>query len=109
MKQKMTKEIGLRIKSIREEMNMSKEKFAKKLGISGQYLGIVERGNSCLAVDKLQRLCEFTNYSADYILFGQENRVTSVAKTSLQDFSDEQIKSGCEALSKLAIFIKDCT
>ena len=54
MKQNMVKEIGLRIKNIRESMNMSKEKFAKQLGISGQYLGIVEKGNSCLADQNLQ-------------------------------------------------------
>lgn len=40
----MKKQIGLRIKNIRENMNMSKEEFSKLLGISGQYLGIVERG-----------------------------------------------------------------
>ena len=44
----MKEEIGLRIKNIRESMNMSKEEFSKLLGISGQYLGIVERGGSYL-------------------------------------------------------------
>lgn len=107
MKQNMVKEIGLRIKNIRESMNMSKEKFAKQLGISGQYLGIVEKGNSCLAVDKLQKLCEFTNYSADYILFGQESRITTTTKDALKGLSDSQIKDACKALSNIAIFIKD--
>ena len=106
MKQNMVQEIGLRIKHIRESMNMSKEKFAKQLGISGQYLGIVEKGNSCLAVDKLQKLCEFTNYSADYILFGQESRITSTTKEALQGLSEEQIRYACNALSDIAMFIK---
>ena len=50
----MKKQIGLRIKNIRENMNMSKEEFSKLLGISGQYLGIVERGKSCLSIEKLK-------------------------------------------------------
>ena len=59
----MKKQIGLRIKNIRENMNMSKEEFSKLLGISGQYLGIVERGKSCLSIEKLKRLCDLTNTS----------------------------------------------
>ena len=50
----MKEEIGLRIKNIRESMNMSKEEFSKLLGISGQYLGIVERGGSFLSIEKLK-------------------------------------------------------
>lgn len=106
MKQILAKEIGLRIKGLREKMNMTKEKFAENLGISGQYLGMVEKGTSCLAIDKLQKLCEFTGCSADYILFGKERTITYNTKKALENLSDDQIKQGCETLSKLAIFIK---
>lgn len=50
----MKKEIGKRVESIRKEMNMTKEKFVKAIGISGQYLGIVEKGGSNLSYDKLK-------------------------------------------------------
>ena len=36
----LRKEIGLRIKNIRLNMNMTKQKMADLLGISGQYLEI---------------------------------------------------------------------
>jgi len=68
----MKKAIGKRIKEIRENMGMTKESFAKEIGISGQYLGIVEHGKSYLSIEKLKVLCDFTNLSADYILFGRD-------------------------------------
>lgn len=40
----LRKEIGLRVKNIRLNMNMTKQKMADLLGISGQYLGMIERG-----------------------------------------------------------------
>lgn len=102
----MKEEIGLRIKSIRESMHMSKEEFAKLLGISGQYLGIVERGKSCLSIEKLKKLCDLTNLSADYILFGKNTDLEYSTNKLLSDFTNEQIESGCDTLKKLAIFLK---
>ena len=52
----MKQEIGKRIKEIRENMNMTKESFAKLLGISGQYLGVVEHGKSYLSIEKIKIL-----------------------------------------------------
>ncbi len=102
----MKKEIGKRIKNIREEMGMTKEAFAKSLGVSGQYLGIVERGGSCLSVDKLKVLCDFTNLSADYILFGKDDAIVDNTKNFLSDFTSDQIQTGCNMLKELANLIK---
>ena len=102
----MKEEIGLRIKNIRESMNMSKEEFSKLLGISGQYLCIVERGGSCLSIEKLKRLCDLTNSSADYILFGKNTNLEHETNVILSTFTDEQIELGCDTLKKLAVFIK---
>lgn len=103
----MKEEIGKRIKNIREEMGLSKEAFAKALGISGQYLGIVERGGSYLSIDKLKSLCDLTNLSADYILFGKDNNIVDNTKSFLSDFTSEQLQTGCNMLKELASFIKE--
>lgn len=103
----MKEEIGKRIREIRESMNMTKENLAKKLGISGQYLGMVEHGKSYLSIEKLKILCDLTNLSADYILFGKDNKITSSTKEVLSNFTDEQLQIGCETLKSLAIFIKN--
>lgn len=102
----MKEEIGKRIKNIRESNKMTKENFAKAIGISGQYLGIVERGGSCLSVEKLKALCDLTNLSADYILFGKDSNSINTYKETLSEFTDEQIEIGCELLKKFALFIK---
>ncbi len=102
----MKKQIGIRIRNIREDMNLSKDEFAKKIGISGQFLGMVEKGKNCLSIEKLKNLCDFTKLSADYILFGKETNLTCNTKEILKDFSNEQIENGCEILKKLAFFIK---
>lgn len=67
----LRKEMGERIRKIRNEMKMTKEALAKKLGVTGQFLGVVECGRSTISYDKLKKLCEISGYSADYILFGK--------------------------------------
>ncbi|MBO5349555.1 MAG: helix-turn-helix transcriptional regulator [Clostridia bacterium] len=102
----MEEEIGKRIKNIRENMNMPKESFAKLLGVSGQYLGIVERGKSYLSIEKLKILCDISNLSADYILFGKDDNKPNNTKEILSEFSDEQLEIGCDVLKHLALLIK---
>ena len=100
-------EIGLRIKQIRLNMNLSKKDFANMLGITGQYLGMIESGKGTLSFDKLQKLCEITNLTSDYILFGKDSSYYSKINTLLSDYSSESIHSGLESLEKFALFIKN--
>ncbi|MBQ3409159.1 MAG: helix-turn-helix transcriptional regulator [Clostridia bacterium] len=102
----MKEEIGKRIKNIRENMGMTKEDLAKLLGISGQYLGMVEHGKSYLSVEKLKILCDFTNLSSDFILFGKDYNLPNNTKNILSEFTEEQLKAGCDTLQKLALLIK---
>ena len=102
----LRKEIGLRIKNIRLNMNMTKQKMADLLGISGQYLGMIERGEGTLSVDKLKILCDMTGLSADYILFGKDFNSTLNLSKKLSGYSDEEIKLRCATLENLALFLK---
>ena len=99
-------EIGLRIKRVRINMGLTKEKFANILGLSGQYLGMVERGRGSLTYDKLEKLCKLSGLSADYILFGIDSSLTSDIKDELSQYTDEQITAGCDCLKDLAILLK---
>ncbi|MEI3395875.1 MAG: helix-turn-helix transcriptional regulator [Clostridia bacterium] len=103
----MKEDFGLRIKNIRENMKMTKEEFAKLIGISGQYLGLVEHGKNYLSIEKLKVLCDLTNLSADYILFGKDTTVIDNTKNLLAEFSQEEIENGCETLKKLALMLKN--
>ncbi len=103
----MKEEIGKRIKSIRENMNMTKESFAKQIGISGQYLGLIEHGKNYLSIEKLKVLCDFTNFSADYILFGKNKNIIKDTKNILSQFTENQIEIACDILKQLALLIKE--
>lgn len=100
------KEIGERIKLIRTSLGMPKEVFGRLFGATGQYVGIIEKGNSNLSMDKLVALCEATNISADFILFGKDTNLTLKTKKTLCSYTDKQLIAACDALGKLAIFIK---
>ena len=103
----MKEEIGIRIKNIRESMGLTKEDFAKHLGISGQYLGLVEHGKNYLSIEKLKFLCNLTGLSADYILFGKNPEIIENTKKLLSKFNEEQIELGCNMLKDLALLIKN--
>lgn len=99
----MKEEIGKRITEIRKGLNMNKEQFAKLIGISGQYLGTVENGVNGLSVDKLMALCEKTNTSADYLLFGKPNIDDDEIKKVFEKIDRAQIAPAFEVLKSIAI------
>ena len=103
----MKKEIGKRVEEIRKQMNMTKEKLAKEIGITPQYLGIVEKGESALSYDKLKRLCEISENSADYVLFGKDVEIEEKTKMLLSEFTYEEIQQACEAIKQIAVFMKE--
>lgn len=103
----MKVEVGKRIEGIRKEMKLTKEKFARQIGVSGQFWGMVEKGKSSLSYEKLEKLCNITGYSADYILFGKDEKIKKQTVEILNEFSDRQIKEACEILIKIAYFIKN--
>ena len=104
----MKEDIGKRIKNIRESMGMTKESFAKQIGISGQYLGLIEHGKNNLSIEKLKVLCDFTNLSADYILFGniEDNDDISKINHILCKCSDDTLKYVYELIHSSFTFLK---
>lgn len=102
----MKKEIGKRIQAIRLDMGMTKEAFARHIGVTGQYLGLIENGRNYLSTEKLKALCDFTDTTADYILFGKKQNIVNDTAGMLSEFTDEQINDICKILKDIALFIK---
>ena len=65
-------EIGERIRTIRENMQMSREKFSEMIDISEVFLGQIERGECSLSLKTLSSIITHTGNSADFILYGEE-------------------------------------
>lgn len=102
----MKKEIGKRISEIRKSMYLNKEQFAKLIGISGQYLGVVEAGVHGLSLESIIKLCEKTNTSADYLLFGKHNISNKKLKEVFVGIDENQIVNVFDTIKNVALLIK---
>lgn len=61
------KRIGKRIKERREELGMTQDQFAEKLGVATNYISTIERGASSPRCEKLIMLLNGLETSADAI------------------------------------------
>ena len=86
--------VGERIRGIREDLKMNRERFSEMIDISDVFLGQIERGERSLSLKTLYRIVSFTGCSTDYILFGNKNNNSIVDKINriLANSSDTNIK-----------------
>lgn len=50
--------IGLRIKKLRQEMNLSQEAFAEVIGVHRTYLGQIERAEKNITIKNIEKICK---------------------------------------------------
>lgn len=99
---------GKRIKDIREnELHMNKTQLAKEIGISSQFLGLVEEGRGNLMYRSIKKLRDLSGHSADYILYGLDDTILNKTKELLKVYSDEEIEKAINILKEMTIFIKN--
>ena len=72
--------IGERIRKIRDDLKMNRERFSEMIDISDVFLGQIERGERSLSTKTLVKIVKFTGVSADFILFGNEESNNTLAK-----------------------------
>ena len=72
--------IGERIRKIREDLKMNRERFSEMIDISDVFLGQIERGERSVSTKTLVKIVKFTGVSADFILFGNEESNNTLAK-----------------------------
>ena len=98
---------GKRIKFIREnELHLNKTDLAKKIGISSQFLGLVEEGKGNLVYRSIKLLRNLSGHSADYILYGFDDNVITKTKEYLDFYSDEELIKAFEILKNLSFLIR---
>lgn len=61
-------EFNERLRSTREDLDITQEKAAEKTGCTRRQYIRYEKGEQEMTVMRLKSLCEFYNISADYIL-----------------------------------------
>jgi len=101
---------GERIKHIREnELKMKKTEFGKALGISGQFVGLVEADKGNWVYKSIKKLKEISGHSSDYILFGLDDSMIKETKKGLENFSDEEIIKAIKVIKDITLFMKNKT
>lgn len=65
-----------KIKTLREEKNLTQEELAERLGISRQSVISVERGKNLPSLPLALRIAEIFEQSFDELFFGKENKIS---------------------------------
>lgn len=71
MKKEHLKELGKRLKTLREEKGMNQKKFAAELGISGSLLSQIETGQKNPVYEFLYKLMRKYRVSLDWLFSGK--------------------------------------
>ena len=99
----LNKLVGERLKNLRREHNWTRAEAGNLLGISEQQLGRIERGSRHITVETLDKVCELTGASADYILRGIVDPVHKVA--AVNGLSNEQVQVTLDIAMNVIRFI----
>lgn len=66
-------QIGKNIAALRKKQKMTQEELAEELNISIKHCSSVERGKSCLSLEKLISVCNIFDVSLDYLVGGRDS------------------------------------
>lgn len=72
----LSKQVGARIRKRREELGLTRDELAEKSSLSIQFMAKVETGQSRMSTTSLYNVARALNLSADYILFGSDEKPT---------------------------------
>ena len=72
--------IGSKIANLRKQHGMTQEQLAEKLDISIKHCSSVERGLSCLSLEKLIEVSDFFDVSLDYLVKENSTNYNSINK-----------------------------
>ncbi len=101
-------ERGKRIRDIREkELKMKKTQLGKEIGISGQFLGLVESGKGNLVYKSVKKLMDLSGHSSDYILYGLDDSVIKETKKCLEKYTEKEIIQAMNVIKEITLFIKE--
>ena len=72
------KELGKRIKLTRKGQDLTQEMLAEKAGVSQHYIYEIEAGRKAMSIHSFASLTTALDVSADYLLFGDGQRIFDV-------------------------------
>jgi transcriptional regulator with XRE-family HTH domain len=91
-------DFGTRLKALREDMELSREELASKLGTSYHSIAKYETNNRFPDKDGLSKMADFFNVSTDYLLC--RTNVKNIDPTVLTSEDQKDIKDRLESIKK---------
>ena len=89
-KKEINIQIGEQIRLAREQVKMTQEQFAERIGVSPQYISDLERGVVGISIPTLKRACITLGTTSDQILFGVASKSRCIAiEKRCTNLSDE--------------------
>ena len=83
---KEVRNVNERIKALRKELKMSQDVVAEKLGLTKNYISLVENGNRKLSEQSIKVLCSILNVNEEWLRTG--NGEMFIPKSKEQLFSE---------------------
>ena len=74
------KAMGARIRARREQIGLSREKLAAKLGVTGKFIADVEYGEKEISLTNIYELKQILGVSADFLLEGEVKEMSDEEK-----------------------------
>lgn len=101
--------IGMRIRTAREKLGLTREQFAEAVDLSALYIGQIERGQRTMSLNTFVRILECLHVDPNVIIYGEqgEQRVdTSGVQALLQKCNEREMKLAEEMLKLVLTYVK---
>jgi len=87
----MNKILGAKLKKAREEINLSQGAFAKAIGLSSEYISLLEAGKRTPSFDTLDRLASFLHKDISYFFKEKESAFSALLASEGLDDKEKKI------------------
>lgn len=89
--------LGKRVRHLRQSKNLTQEKLAELSGISGKYVGDLERGEANVSIQVLEQVATSLQVTISDLLDNEHEASREKLATEIQDFlnsaDDQQVKT----------------
>ena len=97
------REMGNRVRVLRKARGLSIDTLSVQLGLTPGHLGLIERGDRGITVDRLMQVCTYFGCSADFLLTGRDKITTKAPPSASVDLmlSDNEREKLSELINLL--------
>lgn len=103
MKELSLELVGKRLHRIRSQLDLTREQFSEKVGISPQFLAEIENGKKGMSAETLYKICSRFSISANYLLFGRTStsQLSDAIQETLNKFPEPYLELTEEIISAI--------